>query len=196
MKNKTTISMVAVILLVSLWFIVHRFINTTPPPSTTNVPNQSPVEQIPENPKIGERTKTEHCVAQNSLPDKDCTPGGIIQGVTKEQICKAGYASATRDVSEKDKAGVYKEYDIISHKTGEYEVDHLVSLELGGSNDASNLWPEPAQPIPGFHEKDKVENYLHKQVCNGEISLEDAQIEIANNWLDVYNQLQLVKGSN
>jgi hypothetical protein len=135
-------------------------------------------------------------VAQNSLPDKDCTPGNIIQGATKEKICKSGYASSTRDVPEKEKNDVYKEYDIATHKTGEYEVDHLVSLELGGSNDISNLWPELASPTPGFHEKDKVENYLHKQVCDGKISLEDAQVEEANNWLDVFSQMQLSANRN
>ncbi len=89
--------------------------------------------------------------------------------------------------SEKDQ--VYAEYGIASHTAGEYEVDHLVSLELGGSNDIANLWPEPASPRPGFHEKDKVENYLHDQVCAGKISLADAQYQIATNWLSVYNQI-------
>jgi hypothetical protein len=70
---------------------------------------------------------------------------------------------------------VYAEYGIVSYTTGKYEVDHLISLELGGSNDISNLWPEAASPQPGFHEKDKVENYLHDQVCSGVISLAQAQ---------------------
>lgn len=81
---------------------------------------------------------------------------------------------------------MYLEYGIASHATGEYEVDHLISLELGGSNDISNLWPESAEPIPGFHEKDKVENYLHAEVCSGNISLKEAQLKIANNWEEFY----------
>ena len=39
--------------------------------------------------------------------------------------------------------------------------------------------PEAASPTPGFHQKDKVENYLHDQVCSGAISLPEAQKEIA-----------------
>ena len=89
--------------------------------------------------------------------------------------------------SEKDQ--VYAEYGIASRSPGEYEVDHLVSLELGGSNSIANLWPEAASPKPGFHEKDKVENYLHNQMCSGAVSLQQAQIEIATNWLNVYNQM-------
>ena len=94
-----------------------------------------------------------------------------------------------RNVTTRTKNKVYAAYGITHHTTGQYEVDHLVSLELGGSNDISNLWPEAASPKPGFHEKDKVENYLHDQVCDGAISLKQAQIEIATNWLNVYNQM-------
>jgi len=83
---------------------------------------------------------------------------------------------------------VYSEYGLVERTTGEYEVDHDVPLEAGGSNDIANLWPEAAEPRPGFHEKDQVENYLHDQVCAGTMSLLDAQRAIATNWLDVYRQ--------
>jgi hypothetical protein len=109
--------------------------------------------------------------------------------VTVSQICQPGYSSQVRNVPDSEKNQVYAEYGVKSHTTGQYEVDHLVSLELGGSNDISNLWPEPAEPRPGFHEKDKVENYLHNQVCSGAISLQQAQIEIATNWMTVYQQM-------
>ena len=45
---------------------------------------------------------------------------------------------------------VYREYGIVERTTGEYEVDHLVALEDGGSNDIANLWPEAAEPRPGI----------------------------------------------
>lgn len=139
--------------------------------------------------KIGERTKTSGCVSHNALPDSACTPGAIIADATKEQICTPGYSKNVRDVPTSVKNEVYREYGIESHTTGEYEVDHLVSLELGGSNDIANLWPEPAEPRPGFHEKDKVENYMHDQVCSGAISLEQAQVKIASAWLTIYNSM-------
>ena len=138
---------------------------------------------------IGQRTKTSGCAAHAALPDADCTPGAIFADVTKDQICVAGYSSGVRNVPDSEKNQVYAEYGIASHTTGEYEVDHLISLELGGSNDIANLWPEAAEPRPGFHEKDKVENYLHKQVCDGAMSLADAQAIISSDWLSVYNQM-------
>jgi hypothetical protein len=84
---------------------------------------------------------------------------------------------------------VYRAYGIAPPTSGEYEIDHLVPLEVGGSNDLANLWPEAAEPKPGFREKDRVENYLHDQVCAGAMSLPDAQRAIATNWLEVYQQL-------
>jgi hypothetical protein len=140
-------------------------------------------------PHWGKQTKTSGCVAHNGLPDSACTPGDIIPSATKSVICKSGYAGSVRNVPDSEKNQDYAEYGITHHTAGQYEVDHLVSLELGGSNDISNLWPEAASPKPGFHEKDKVENYLHDQVCAGGISLQQAQIEIATNWLAVYNQM-------
>ena len=136
---------------------------------------------------FGVQTKTSGCQAHNGLPDSACTPGDIFPNVTAAQVCQPGYASSVRNVPTSEKNQAYAEYGIASHSPGQYEVDHLVSLELGGSNDISNLWPEAAYPTPGFHQKDSVENKLHDEVCAGTISLSQAQQQIATNWLAVYN---------
>ncbi len=76
---------------------------------------------------------------------------------------------------------------------GDYEYDHLVSLELGGAtNDARNLWPEPgASPNP----KDSVENALHREVCDGTLTLATAQREIATNWLALVKRAPSTAGA-
>jgi hypothetical protein len=57
-----------------------------------------------------------------------------------------------------------------------YEEDHFVSLELGGDpRNPKNLWPEPYKPTPGAREKDWVETFLKDQVCNGAMTVQDAQ---------------------
>ncbi|MDD5369123.1 MAG: HNH endonuclease signature motif containing protein [Anaerolineaceae bacterium] len=150
--------------------------------------NPTPTVSL-EVPQWGRQIKKSGCQVNGPLQDQACTPGDIFPDVTKADICKSGYASSVRNVPSSVKDRVYVEYGIPSHSPGEYEVDHLVSLELGGSNDISNLWPEAASPQPGFHEKDKVENYLHDQVCSGAINLMDAQIQIATNWLAIYQQM-------
>lgn len=132
-------------------------------------------------------TKTVGCVAVNDLPDTACTPGAVIKTATKGQVCVSGYSSTVRNVPVSEKNAVYVEYGIANHIAGEYEVDHLISLELGGSNDIANLWPEAANPMPGFHQKDTFENKLHAEVCAGTMSLGEAQKEIATNWLQFYN---------
>ena len=128
------------------------------------------------------------CQMQDKLPDPACTPGAVFP-VTKEDICVKGYTKKVRYVTAKTKNLVYQEYGISSHAKGEYEVDHFIPLELGGSNDLKNLWPEAAEPRPGFHEKDKVENYLHQQVCAGLMPLTEAQKQIQANWLLVYESI-------
>lgn len=138
---------------------------------------------------LGPRSKTRGCVVHDALPDSACTPGSVFVGATKAKICVLGYSRRVRNVSSSTKRQAYREYGITSHARGEYEVDHLVSLELGGSNSIANLWPEAASPTPGFHEKDAVENYLHSQVCNGSIGLAQAQHEIATNWLAVQHSM-------
>jgi hypothetical protein len=156
---------------------------------STSGSNGSPTVTTSGAPQFGKQTKTSNCAAHDGLPDSACTPGAIFPDVTTTQICKSGYASSVRNVPTSEKDQVYAEYGITHHSAGQYEVDHLVSLELGGSNDISNLWPEAASPTPGFHQKDQVENYLHDQVCSGAMSLKDAQIKIATNWLAVYNSM-------
>lgn len=138
---------------------------------------------------FGNRTKTSGCQINGPYQDKACSPGDIFPDATKDKICVSGYASSVRNVPTSEKNQVYQEYGITHRTTGEYEVDHIVSLELGGSNDISNLYPEAASPKPGFHEKDKVENYLHDQVCSGAVALRDAQNEIATDWVAIYNRM-------
>lgn len=117
-------------------------------------------------------------------PDPTCTPGAIDPAVTQQNIgstiCTSGYTTKVRpstSQTNKMKSAMYRSYGIPAGTTS--ELDHLVSLELGGSNDAANLWPEVGKlPNP----KDTVENALHKAVCSGKVTLAAAQQAIATNW--------------
>ena len=84
-----------------------------------------------------------------------------------------------RDVPDGVRQQVYVAYGIYSHSAGSYEIDHLVSLELGGDNAVANLWPEVS---PGFREKDKIENELHADICSRGVALAAAQRQIARDW--------------
>lgn len=120
-------------------------------------------------------------------PRADITPGSVFPGVTREEVCTSGYTKGVRDVPVSLKRSIYDEYGVpYPQASGAYEVDHFIPLELGGDNGKTNLWLEPSDPKPGFHEKDAVENYLHKQVCDGFMDLSAAQKAIQTDWYAVY----------
>ena len=143
---------------------------------------------------LRDRTQESDCQPQGPLPDKECTPGDIFENATKEEICVKGYSSTVRNVSDSLKKKVFAEYGInYPVPFGSYEIDHLIPLALGGSNEISNLWPKSAEPFPGFYEKNITGNYLHEEVCDGRIALSIAQERIADNWVLIYNNLSETK---
>src|SRR6516164_2348756 len=94
--------------------------------------------------------------AQVAFPDSKLTPGEIFPGVTAAQVCVSGWAEAHRNVTEEVRHQVFAEYGLSYGVHGSYEVDHLIPLELGGSNDIRNLWPEPqGGSQPGYPSKDR-----------------------------------------
>ena len=121
--------------------------------------------------------------------DPSLTPGDTLP-VTKADICVPGYSKKVRNVPSGVKKQAYARYGIAQRATGEFEVDHLISLELGGSNSIRNLWPESFMTHPwNAHVKDAVENALHQQVCAGTMSLHDAQRAIASDWIAAYRRV-------
>jgi hypothetical protein len=133
----------------------------------------------------------DHCAYRRTaggdpLPDQACTPGAADPRVTPQNvgatICQRGYTSTVRPpVSYTDalKTQLMRRYGATGSPS-QYELDHLVPLELGGApSDAHNLWPEPGG-IP--NPKDRVENGLNKLVCNGRLGLAEAQQAIRTDW--------------
>jgi hypothetical protein len=134
-------------------------------------------------------------VLLNSL---ELTPGAV-RTISKKEVCEGGSTKQFRHTTESMKKHVYALYGVDKSETlGSeegmgpkpkpplYEIDHLISLELGGADEEKNLWPQPYYAHPGAHEKDAVENYLHREVCAGKIELQEAQREIATDWYQVY----------
>lgn len=131
--------------------------------------------------------KRSDCRVRGPVPDSGCTPGTRYRRVGKQAVCTPGYAGSVRNVPQSRKDAVYRAYGISHHFNGhDGEVDHLVSLELGGTNATANLFPEAATPRPGSHEKDRLENRLHAEVCDGRITLRRAQNLIAESWVSAY----------
>jgi hypothetical protein len=125
------------------------------------------------------------CHSVDGLPDATCTPGAVRTtsvdniyhgGSTKQYRPESSYTTNLK----RQQIGEYGYEDV---NLADYEEDHLISLEIGGDgSDPKNLWPEPHTGKYNSFLKDKVENWLHKQVCSGAMKPEDAQHGIATDW--------------
>ncbi|MDA8093802.1 MAG: hypothetical protein M0T84_07800 [Betaproteobacteria bacterium] len=135
----------------------------------------------------------------DALPDPRMTPGAIDPRVTPyslhETICRrGGYTASVRPperYTERLKWHQVLAYYGRRYRLGEFEEDHLISLELGGSPTSPlNLWPEPhdVQGGWGSYAKDRLEGRLHRLVCDGVLGLRQAQHAIATNWIQAYKR--------
>ncbi|MGN6704408.1 MAG: hypothetical protein ACTHKB_15770 [Burkholderiaceae bacterium] len=131
------------------------------------------------------------------LPDPTATPGATNPAVTpatiKQTICVPGYSKrirpavrVTNGIKRRElRAGVYAS----PLPMRAFELDHLVPLSLGGAPaDPRNLWPEPWAGRYGARKKDRLEVFLHRQVCAGRMPLRDAQHAIAVDWIGAYRR--------
>lgn len=128
------------------------------------------------------------------LPDSSRTPGAANPAVTQADIgttiCVAGWTATIRPPESYTNA--LKREQLASGyayrgdmNPADYEEDHFIPLEIGGApSDVRNLWPEPYAGSQGARVKDVVENRLHREVCDGAISLAAARQEIVaqTNW--------------
>ena len=188
--------------------------NLTPPASTIAVPNTpsalqpsppvspqetpaapiAPVTAIPPPPPVTDPIPVS--TAGALLPNSARTPGAINASVTQatigQTICVVGWTASVRPSSSvTTRLKVAQLASGYTYKgdttTGDYEEDHLISLELGGApSEEANLWPEPYNAPEGARVKDVVENKLHALVCGGTITLATAQRAIASNWWIAY----------
>jgi hypothetical protein len=163
------------------------------PPSTPAATPSTQSIDVGKTVLLAPRTKTSGCKL-SALPDRHCSPGAYYSKLTKTVICSSTFRTGPiRNVPVSEKHQVEVEYGLAPKPYGStLEIDHIVSLELGGSNDIANLYPEEAtfaNKTPGFHLKDKLENAAHKAVCGGTISLRSAQQQIASNWELLYKKL-------
>ncbi len=121
------------------------------------------------------------------LNDLNATPGAVLTADVTA-VCASGYTRRIRRVPTSVRKLVCAEYGVpIARCNGtNFEIDHLIPLELGGSNDIKNLWP---QPIAEAREKDQLEGWLNRRVCSGRMTIQSAQKAIARDWFDAWRQM-------
>ena len=131
------------------------------------------------------------CSHAADLPNPRKTPGVANPIMTKAKLCAMKFTTRDeRHVTEATKRQVYASYGMAKNKKPcPCEVDHLISLEIGGANNQRNLWPQSYITKPwNAHVKDTLENHLHRVVCSGQSSLKLVQHEIRNNWITAWRK--------
>ncbi len=142
------------------------------------------------------------CAKGQILPNNNLTPGDTMPDVTVEQLTTKGYANVigggARHVTEDEKKQVFiKYFGKVPAKPGNYEIDHLVPVILGGANTINNLWPQAYSGQWGAHTKDRLEVKLmvilrndlkangHKHATE---LLTTLRSEVVLNWTNAYTK--------
>ncbi len=129
-----------------------------------------------------------------AVPNPYLTPGETTPR-SKSEVCQANEQAGRRPIPEALKHAVFAEYGMKDEPPDAYEVDFLITPELGGSASIRNLWPQPySSRAWNAHVKDALEERLHQLVCRGDLDLSTAQREIATNWVSAYKKY--VQGGN
>jgi len=125
-------------------------------------------------------------IAAAQLPNSFATPGAVSKANVKE-VCAAGYEASVKPVASWQKNAALEKYGIRPESFAG-ELDHLVPVSLGGSNDPENLWPMHGQGDMTPEAKARLAEKLKTMVCDGKMSLKDAQNAFKKDWTKSYKQ--------
>jgi len=130
------------------------------------------------------------------LNDLTVTPGQIDTTHDRAFLCAADFRTdSIRNVTQSTKWKVCDQYGIARRKCNKvnFEIDHLVPLEDGGTNDITNLWAQPRLPRPAALDKDILENKIKREVCAGRMDLLTAQHQLMTDWYAFWTEIVKVK---
>ena len=119
----------------------------------------------------------------------------VSQATIQQTICVKGWTATIRPpvaYTTSLKVKQLRQLGLSDQNTADYEEDHFISLELGGSPTSTlNLWPEAYQTPYGIgaRQKDKVETSLKVRICSGALTLKQAQNIITGDWVAEYQRL-------
>jgi hypothetical protein len=120
--------------------------------------------------------------------NRTLTPGDVLTD-DLETICVSGYSSTVRNVTTVMKRQVYKDYGK-TYGVDKYDVEHLVALSIGGSNDYSNLWLIDDE----LHKnKTRLDRWLKTGICNGEYNITEIHQKVSNDWYSLYKEIEATK---
>lgn len=126
--------------------------------------------------------------AEGPKPRLAITPGET-RPITLNEVCLNSSAQViSPDIPESVRRQVFAAYGIKSPQSGQFEVDYLITPDLGGTESIRNLWPQPYSARWNARVKDQLEQRLHTLVCGGKLDLATAQHDIAVDWIAAYKR--------
>ena len=126
--------------------------------------------------------------AEGSKPRSGITPGEA-RAITMDEVCRLPEAEPVAgNIPEEMRRKVFAAYGIRSPGANQFEVDFLITPDLGGTVSARNLWPQSYSARWNARVKDKLEQRLHHLVCEGKLDLSTAQREMATDWIRAYKK--------
>lgn len=125
-------------------------------------------------------------IAFAQLPDNYKTPGAATKANMK-QICAADYAGSVKPVAGWQRTEALSRYGL-RPESFSGDLDHLIPVALGGSNDPDNLFPFHPQNELTLDAKNRLADKLRQMVCDGKMSLKDAQDAFKKDWTKAYRQ--------
>jgi hypothetical protein len=119
------------------------------------------------------------------LPNPNSTPGWA----DADPAC--GHPKPRSSLSHALRDKILTRYGLPPGTHPDYEIDHLTPRCLGGSDDPSNLWPQPRrsiEPTWNAEAKDRLEHLVCEMVCNQQLDLATMQKAIAKDWIAAYHK--------
>ena len=122
------------------------------------------------------------------VPDFHLTPGAAVSARI-EDVCSSEAPANDPAVPDTLRRQVLEAYGLHGVSSDAYQIDYLVTPQLGGAADVRNLWPQPSlHTMWNARVKDALENRLHEMVCSRQLDLQTAQREISRDWIAAYKK--------
>lgn len=137
---------------------------------------------------LGHSNETGSLSTIRVVPNGDLTPGATDRSSVQD-VCSAGVSTNDPDVPDPLRREVLKEYGLTNVSIDSYQIDYLVTPQLGGAPNIRNLWPEPSlNTVWNARVKDALEDRLHYLVCSGQLDLATAQHDLSHDWVAAYKK--------
>ena len=126
-----------------------------------------------------------------SRPSRELTPGAVVV-TTRAAVCP--HPPPSVPIPYYVRATVLTAYRYVrSALHGDYVLDYLIPMFLGGAPVAANVWPASTSGI-GLSQKTKLDRALYHRVCRRQMTLPQAQSALETDWFAAWLKY-VVEGS-